>query len=97
MFTWASLKRAANTVLWVPPLIAFNNCVYSYHDVGGDSMQPTLNPAGEHISDRVIVERWPTWLNWYKRGDVVLLKCAPSFLELARALSLLSSGLNWWM
>lgn len=60
----------------VPPCIAFQDTVYSFNDVSGASMQPTLNPAGEPFHDLVLVERWPVRrLYWYRRGDVVLLKC----------------------
>jgi len=44
-------------------------------------MQPTLNSADEPnafgINDFVLVEKWTSRAHWYRRGDVVLLRCAP--------------------
>ena len=44
-------------------------------------MQPTLNPADEPnafgVNDFVLVEKWTTRAHWYRRGDVVLLRCEP--------------------
>jgi signal peptidase I len=44
-------------------------------------MQPTLNSADDPnafgINDFVLVEKWTSRAHWYRRGDVVLLRCEP--------------------
>ncbi|KAK9846521.1 hypothetical protein WJX81_005897 [Elliptochloris bilobata] len=67
--------------MWAPCYFAFQSYGYSLHVVDGLSMQPTFNPTGEPVRDRVVVERWRVralallgQVGRYSRGDVVLLR-----------------------
>ncbi len=78
---WAQAMQAWQVAAWVPATVAFQRFIYGVHEVGGRSMQPTLNSADEPnafgINDFVLVEKWTSRAHWYRRGDVVLLRCAP--------------------
>ena len=67
---WAAAKQ---TALWVPVFITIRENVAGLAVVNGPSMQPTLNPSGQWLRDRVLLDKWSVRRDNVHRGDVVVL------------------------
>lgn len=70
-----SVTSALRRALYVSPLVlTVNENVASMCGVEGRSMQPTFNPEGQLLSDRVILDKLSARYCTFQRGDVIVLR-----------------------
>jgi len=75
---WATgeiIRHVATTLFWMPiPLTLFCHCI-DVKQVGGISMQPTLNPDLSKQRDLVLFDRVSvSTLRHYRRGDIIMVR-----------------------
>ena len=68
---WLVLKRS---LLLTPVALTLTDNVASVGAIRGRSMQPTLNPEGFLLKDRVLLEKFNRQRYKYERGQVVIFK-----------------------
>jgi inner membrane protease subunit 2 len=80
-FSRAVFRQSIIALSWLPPIIFFENHLYSIASVEGISMKPTFNPESNLLRrDLVLEDKTWTWRKGsdgkllIRRGDVVTFK-----------------------